>query len=130
MKILPAFDDLLTREIIAAAIDVHCALGPGFLESIYEEAMAIAMSERSIRFQRQLTIRVAFRDHLVGEHRLDFLVADEVVVELKAMKTIEDVHYAITRSYLRAAGRSRALLLNFAAPTLQVKRIGAVFRSR
>ena len=122
------FGDALTGQIIGVAIAVHRELGPGFLESVYEAAMAIALTETRIPFQQQVPVPVLFHGKPVGEHRLDLLVAGEVVVELKAIKAIEDVHYAILRSYLRAAGLARGLLLNFASPTLQVKRIGAEFR--
>jgi GxxExxY protein len=105
-------------------------MGPGFLESIYEEAMVVVMEEYGVPFQRQLIVTIKMRGHPVGEHRVDLLVADELLLELKAIKAIEDVHYAIMRSYLRATRRRRGLLLNFAAPTLQVKRIGADFRAR
>ena len=121
------FEDPLTGQIIALAIDVHRELGPGFIEAIYEEAMAVALTEKEMSFRRQVAVPVMFRGRLVGEHRLDLLVADEVVVELKAIKAIEDIHFAVIRSYLRATGCKRGLLLNFAAPTLQVKRIGAEF---
>jgi GxxExxY protein len=120
--------DDLTSRIIATAIDVHRELGPGFLESIYEEGMAVAMSNCGLPFRRQVAIPILFHERLIGEHRIDLLVADEVVVELKAIKAIEDVHYAIMRSYLRATACKRGLLLNFAGVTLQVKRIGAEFR--
>jgi GxxExxY protein len=122
------FDDALTSRIIGLGIEVHRELGPGFLESIYEEAMAIAMTDDNLPFRRQFVIHIQFRSRTVGEHRVDFLVADGVVVELKAIKAFEDIHFAVMRSYLRASGCKRGLLLNFAATTLQVKRIGAVFR--
>lgn len=121
-------NDPLTGKIIAAAIAVHRELGPGFLESIYKEAMAVAMEECGLKFARQVPISVTYHGHAVGEHRLDFLVEAEVVLELKAISAFEDAHYAIVRSYLRATGKARGLLINFAAPTLQVKRIGAEFR--
>jgi GxxExxY protein len=120
--------DPLTDRIIGVAIGVHRDLGPGFLESIYEEAMAIAMRDADLRFLRQPAMPVLFRGRTVGEHRLDFLVEDAVVLELKAVKSFEDVHFAIVRSYLRATSKSCGLLMNFAAPTLQVKRIGPDFR--
>jgi GxxExxY protein len=121
-------NDELTGRIISAAIEVHRDLGPGFLESIYEEALAIALAEHNIPFERQHPVRIWFRGRALGEHRVDLLIGGEVVVELKAIKAIEDVHFAIMRSYLRATRCARGLLLNFAAPTLQVKRIGAEFR--
>ena len=105
-------EDPLTEKILGAAIRVHRELGPGFLESIYEEALAIA---------------ILYHEHLVGEHRLDFLVESTVVVELKAIAEFEKVHFAIVRSYLKAAGIQCGLLLNFAKPTLDIKRIGREF---
>ena len=129
-KMNPGIDDALTDRIIGIAIDVHRELGPGFLESIYEEAMAVALTECGLLFRRQLIVPIKFRAHAVGEHRIDLLISSEVVVELKAIKAIEDVHYAVMRSYLRATGCTRGLLLNFAALTLQVKRIGADFRAK
>ena len=69
-------------------------LRPGFLESIYEEAMVVALTERRISFCRQVAVPILFRGKVVGEHRLDLMMAGEVVVELKAIKAIEDVHFA------------------------------------
>lgn len=130
MKPGTSMDDELTGKIIGLAIEVHRELGPGFLESVYEEAMAVALQEARMTFARQATVPIEFRGKAVGEHRLDLIVAGEVVVELKAVKGIEDVHFAIVRSYLKATRLQRGLLLNFAAATLQVKRIGAEFRAR
>jgi GxxExxY protein len=121
-------NDPLTGRIIAAAIMVHRELGPGFLESIYEEAMAVALEEAGLPFARQYPVVVNFRGRVVGNHRLDFLVEASVVLELKAVAGFDDVHFAIVRSYVRATDARCGLLLNFAAPTLQVKRIGPEFR--
>jgi GxxExxY protein len=123
-------NDSLTGRIIACAIQVHRELGPGFLESIYEEAMAIALRDAGLRFQRQLTVNIYFRDHVVGTHRLDYLIEDEVVSELKAVSEFEKVHFAIVRSYLRATTKRCGLLMNFAEPTLNVKRVGPEFLPR
>ena len=123
-------NDALTERVIGLAIGVHRDLGPGFLEAIYEAAMAIALAEAGIAFERQVAVPILYRGHKLGEHRLDLLVERELVLELKAVAAFEDVHFAITRSYLRATKLQRALLLNFAAPTLQVKRVGAEFRGR
>jgi GxxExxY protein len=124
------FADPLTSRIIAAAISVHRELGPGFLEAMYEEAMTIALAEAGLLFGRQITVPIRFRGQVIGEHRIDLLVANEIIVELKAIKGLEDIHYAIMRSYLRATDLKCGLIMNFAAPTLQVKRIGAEFRRR
>jgi GxxExxY protein len=87
--------EALTGGIIGAAIEVHRQLGPGFLESIYESALAIELTSRRIPFERQIGIPILYRNAEVGVHRLDLYVADQIVVELKAVKDIEDVHYAI-----------------------------------
>ncbi len=114
----------LTERIIAAAIRVHKELGPGFLEAAYEEALAIELAAAGISFERQKLLPIFYREHLIGEHRLDFLVEGKVIVELKAIATLEDVHYAIVRSYLKAANLEDGLLLNFATPRLTIKRVG------
>jgi len=114
----------LTDRIIGAAIRVHKELGPGFLESMYEEALAIEFATAALSFERQKLLPVFFREHLIGEHRLDFVVEGSVIVELKAISTLEDVHFAIVRSYLKAANLSDALLLNFATARLTVRRVG------
>jgi GxxExxY protein len=113
----------LTGSVIGAAIEVHRALGPGFLESVYENALAIELKARGICFERQLDVPIRYRESEVGLHRLDLLVAGLIVVELKAVKALDDVHFAVVRSYLRATGREHGLILNFAKPTLEIKRV-------
>jgi len=113
----------LTGQIIGAAVEVHKTLGPGYVEAIYENALAVELRGRNLPFQRQLSVPVMYRGSEVGLHRLDLLVADLIVVELKAIKALDDVHFAIARSYLRALGRRHGLLLNFAKPTLEVRRV-------
>ena len=113
----------LTGQIIGAAIEVHKALGPGFLESIYENALAIELRHRKIPYSRQLAVPVFYRDSEVGFHRLDLFVENQIVVELKTCKKLIDVHFVTVRSYLRAVGKQHGLLLNFALPTLKIKRV-------
>ena len=113
----------LTGRIIAAAIEVHKRLGPGFLESIYENSLLIELQNRGLHTDQQISIDVNYDGHKVGEHRLDMMVEDTIVVELKAVKDLEDVHFAIVKSYLKACGKSHGLLLNFAKPTLEIKRV-------
>jgi GxxExxY protein len=115
--------EALTEKIIGAAIDVHRRLGPGFIESIYENALVIELIRRGLRVRRQVELAVLYEECEVGRHRLDLLVEDTIVVELKAIKALEDVHFAIVRSYLRAAGKEHGLILNFAKVTLEVKRV-------
>ncbi len=113
----------LTGRIIACAIEVHKALGPGFLESIYEAALVVELKRVGLRVEQQKPLPIFYREIMVGEHRLDLLVEDKIVVELKAISELEDIHFAIVRSYLKAAGLEHGLLLNFAAMPLTVKRV-------
>jgi GxxExxY protein len=115
----------LTGRIIGAAIEVHRNLGPGFIEAIYENALTLELRSRRISLQRQLTVPVLYRDVEVGLHKLDLLVEGLIVVELKAVKELNDTHFAIVRSYLRAVGLDHGLILNFAKPTLEIKRVSA-----
>jgi GxxExxY protein len=84
----------------------------------------LALAERKLEFARQLPVRIQFHGHGIGEHRLDLLVAGSVVVELKAVQAVDPIHFAIVRSYLKATGARCGLILNFAATTLQVNRVG------
>jgi len=113
----------LTKRVIGAAIEVHRELGPGFLESVYEEALALELELWRVSFRRQVEITVVYRGVQVGLHRLDLLVDDRVVVELKAIKRFEDIHFAIVRSYLRAFRLKHGPLMNFNRPTLEIKRV-------
>ena len=113
----------LSEQIIGAAIRVHRVLGPGYLESIYEEALSLEMTAIGLSFERQFRVEVRYRGQPVGEHRLDLLVEDVVVVELKAVLELQDIFYATVRSYLKATGKSLGLILNFAKTTLQTKRV-------
>ena len=117
-------DKEITDRIIGAAIQVHRTLGPGFLEAIYEEALAAEFDHLGIMYERQKHVLIKYRGSLIGEHRLDFLVEAKVIVELKAIQGIEDIHFAIVRSYLKATSLQSALLLNFAAMPLAIKRVG------
>jgi GxxExxY protein len=113
----------LTGAIIGAAITVHRELGPGFLESVYGNALALELRARGIAFAREVSVPVVYRGTEVGTHRLDLFVGEEVVTELKAIKHITHQHFAVVRSYLRAAGKHHGLLLNFATTTLEAKRV-------
>jgi len=113
----------LTERIIGAAIEVHRRLGPGFIESIYENALVIEARKRGLRLRQQQPIAIEHDGIEVGKHILDLLVEDTIIVELKAVKNLEDIHFAIVRSYLRAAGRRHGLLLNFCKTTLEARRV-------
>jgi len=113
----------LSGRIIEAAIHVHKHLGPGFLESIYESALKVALRHQGIVYEAQKEVTVLFEGEEVGVHRLDLLVGGQIVVEPKAIKALEDVHFAQVKSYLKATGLHVGLLMNFHAPTLVVKRV-------
>jgi GxxExxY protein len=123
-------NELLIERVIGAAIRVHTELGPGFLESLYEEALAIDLRALVIQFERQKPVPIFYRAQPIGEHRIDLLVEGTVVLELKATTALEKVHFAILRSYLKALGLSDGLLFNFAATRLTIKRVGREFHSR
>ena len=114
----------LTGKIIGAAIEVHRQLGPGFIESIYENALVYELRKRGLKVEQQLEAPVLYDGNVeVGKHRLDLLVESEIVVDLKAISELHDVHFAIVKSQLRAAKKKHGLLLNFAKVTLEVKRV-------
>lgn len=117
--------DQLAYEVIGAAIEVHRELGPGYNESIYEEAMAIELELRGIPFKRQLAMPVMYKGRVVGEGRLDMLVAEDLVVEYKAVESLLPVHLAQVLSYLKAVRRRLGLLINFNVAVLKegVKRV-------
>ncbi|MGA7983372.1 MAG: GxxExxY protein [Chromatiaceae bacterium] len=105
--------DRIARQTIGAAIEVHRNLGPGFLEGIYEAALAIELVQRGISFQRQVAVDVQYKGVKVGESRLDLLVENTLVVELKAVDTLLPIHVAQVISYLKVVKRPLGLLLNF-----------------
>ena len=109
----PEEKDALTERIIGAAIEVHRVIGPGLLESTYEAALAIEMTSAGLTFQRQLIVPVAYKGQPIGEHRLDFLVEDSVILELKSVERFDPLFEAQVLTYLRLTGKKRGLLLNF-----------------
>ena len=113
----------LSEVIIGAAINVHKELGPGFLESIYEQALKIELSETNLNFECQKEIKIEYHGKEVGTHRLDLAIEKEIIVELKAVKEINDTHFAQLISYPKATELKVGLLLNFAKPTLEIKRV-------
>ena len=123
MKAMALEYEALTDQIIGAAIEVHRRLGPGFLESVYERALIIELRKRGLAAEVQKELVICYEEEEVGRHRLDLFVDNTIVVELKAIKNLEDIHFAIVRSYLKAVGRKHGLLLNCSKLTLEVKRV-------
>ena len=113
-------DNELTHAIIGAAIEVHRVLGPGLLESAYEECLARELSLRGLQFERQKPVPVVYKEvKLDCGYRLDFLVEGKVVIELKAVEALAPIHDAIVLTYLRLSGCRLGLLINFHVPVLK-----------
>jgi len=115
--------DALTGVVIGCCIAVHKELGPGFLESVYHRALEIELGENAIPFETEKEVQVSYRGHYVGDHRLDFLVAGQLVVELKTVEKLNKEHYAQVRAYLKAVGQDVGLLVNFATFPVDVRRV-------
>ncbi len=113
----------ISAAFIGAAIAVHKEQGPGFLESIYENSLKIECRERGITAEFQKEVPIHYRGELVGIHKVDVIVENQLIVELKAIKALEDIHFAQVRSYLKATDLEHGLLLNFATITLTIKRV-------
>jgi GxxExxY protein len=111
--------DRLAHTVIGAAIDVHREIGPGFLESVYQNALCYELDLRHIRYVSQAPVSVTYKGHSVGEGRIDILVEKRLVVELKAVEAYEAIHHAQVISYLKATNLFLGLLINFNMPILK-----------
>jgi GxxExxY protein len=109
----------LAHEVIGAAIDVHREIGPGFLESVYQNALYYELGLRNIAYEAQALAPVTYKGYAVGEGRIDILVEKRLIVELKAVEAFEPIHQAQAISYLRAMNLSLGLLINFNRPILK-----------
>lgn len=122
MSNTPLNDDV-TSAIIGCAFEVAAELGSGFLESVYHNALMIALQQRGVHAVKQHPIGVSFRGAHVGEFIADLLVANRVIVELKAVKTLAPEHQAQVINYLKVTGIEVGLLINFGSPRLEYKRL-------
>ena len=111
---LPAQErDPLTERIIGCAIEVHRELGPGLLEATYESALCIELQAAGLTFARQVVLPVIYKGHTIGEYRLDLIVEDAVVVEIKSVERYDPVFEAQVLTYMRVSGKKVGLLINF-----------------
>ncbi|PIP28026.1 MAG: GxxExxY protein [Candidatus Moranbacteria bacterium CG23_combo_of_CG06-09_8_20_14_all_35_22] len=113
----------LTRKIIGCAMAVHSTLGNGFQEVIYQRALAIEMESQKLSFSREHEMDIFYKDQKIGNRRVDFFVEKKVMVELKALIKLEDVHLAQAMNYLEAYNLKIGLLINFGAKSLEFKRV-------
>jgi GxxExxY protein len=115
--------DPRTYKIIGAAIEVHCQLGCGFLESVYQEALALELKIRNIPFRKELTFNVTYKGHrLNSQYRPDFICFEDVIVELKALSKLSSVEDSQLINYLKVTGYHTGLLLNFGGRSLEKRR--------
>ena len=113
----------ITEKIIGSAYRVSNTLGTGFLEKVYENAMAHDVSKSGLQVQQQVPIRVFYDGIVVGEYSADLFVEELVIVEFKVVRALDDIHMAQCLNYLRATGMPVCLLINFGRPRIEVKRI-------
>lgn len=113
----------LTKQIIGCAMKVHSTLGNGFQEVIYQRALEIEMRLSRLRFQREMEMPIYYREEQIGTRRVDFFVENKVMVELKAVIRLEDVHLAQEMNYLEAYKMQIGLLINFGSRSLEFKRV-------
>ena len=115
--------DKITREIIGCAMEVHNILGNGFQEIVYQRALSVEMNLRNIEHQREFEMPLFYKGVDVGQRRVDFLIENEISVEIKAIVNLEDVHFAQAINYLEAYNLQTGVLINFGAKSLQFKRL-------
>jgi GxxExxY protein len=121
----PEERDPLTEKIIGCAIEVHRTLGPGLLEQTYESALCVELQLAGLKFQRQMVVPVTYKGQPVGDYRLDLVVEDCVILEIKSVDRFDPVFEAQLLTYLKIAGLKRGLLLNFNSRLLKdgIKRL-------
>jgi len=113
----------LTHRIIGCAMKVHSTLGNGFQEVIYQRALAIEMEKQGLGFQREMAMDIYYEEHLIGSRRVDFFVENKIMVELKAVIKLEDIHLAQAMNYCQAYNLPIGLLINFGARSMEFKRV-------
>ena len=113
----------LSYTIVGMAMNVHRELGPGFLEKVYENALMVLFRKENMKADQQSSINVYFQNELVGNYVADILVDDKVILELKTVQRITDVHKAQALNYLKATGLHLAIIFNFHSQSLEYERI-------
>ncbi len=113
----------LSYRVMEAVFEVHNTLGPGFIESVYDEALSYELGSRGIPFERQKSITVNYKGQVIGTHRLDLVIDGKIVLELKAVSELNDIFKQQLLSYLKASGLKLGILINFGTPRVGYVRI-------
>lgn len=113
----------ISYQIMQAVFEVHNTLGPGFLKNIYEEALCRELAIQGIRFERQKEIVVCYKEQTIGTHRLDLVIENKIILELKAVAVLADLFKQQVVSYLKATGFKLGILINFGSPKVEYVRI-------
>ncbi|MBC8333338.1 MAG: GxxExxY protein [Anaerolineae bacterium] len=113
----------LSYAIVGACMEVHKTLGSAFLEIVYESALALELAHRGIAFERQKRLPVFYLGEQVGEFKADFVIEGNIILELKAVRELNEIHEAQAHNYLAASGLKLAIIINFGSPSLEFKRI-------
>ncbi|MDH3229863.1 MAG: GxxExxY protein [Alphaproteobacteria bacterium] len=115
--------DALTETIIECIIPVHRILGPGFLESVYQNALEIELRQQNLKIEKEKEVTIEYRGEIVGRHRLDLVVESSIIIELKTVEALSKAHYAQLRSYLAASGLTFGILVNFSEFKADFRRV-------
>ncbi|MGD0004500.1 MAG: GxxExxY protein [Anaerolineaceae bacterium] len=118
----------ITNKILAACFEVSTELGAGFLESVYQNALMIALQEKGLTIEREYPLEVSFRGQIVGQFYADILVEGKIILELKAVSVLSDIHKAQVINYLKATGIEVGLLVNFGSPKVEYRRFDNRFK--
>jgi len=116
---LPETTELLLSALVDAGVAVHKELGPGFVEVVYRNAMCLELADRQLPFETEKVFTVKYRDRPVALQRVDLVVESQVILELKAVRSLDEIHHAQLLSYLKATGLRAGLLMNFGGATLR-----------
>jgi GxxExxY protein len=115
--------NLVTEKIIGCAFTVSNSLGCGFLEKVYENAMVIELAKQRLKVEQQKNLDVYYENSIVGEYFCDLFIEQEIIVELKTVRSIDEIHKAQLMNYLKACKKRFGLIINFAKPKIEIKRM-------
>ncbi len=115
--------DKLANKVIGIAIEIHKLLGPGFKEKVYSKALTYEMNQKKIKYETEKLIRIKYKNILLGNQKIDFLLEDDLLLEIKALPEIQPIHINQMLSYLKTSDKKLGLILNFGESKLGIKRV-------